>query len=308
MSTRKSDPTGLIFNIQKYSLHDGPGIRTTVFLKGCPLRCAWCSNPESQSDNLELIVNTENCLGPAKCRRCVDTCPEGAITQGPGDTIRIDRNRCRICAECAKACPNRALSVCGEVKSAAEVVAEVEKDGLFYARSGGGMTLSGGEPLHQPAFALALLKEAARRRIGTAVETCGYLPFEVLESACRWTRHLIYDIKTMDAAKHRISTGKDNRLILKNFRRIRKYYPELSIRVRTPAVPGFNDREADIRAILEFIREFPGITYELLPFHSLGSHKYGGLDRKYDYGNANLSETRFRRLSDVAETHRPMET
>jgi len=298
MFSRNEDTTGRVFNIQKYSLHDGPGIRTTVFLKGCPLSCAWCSNPESQSFDVELMVNTGRCLGINRCGQCLDACDEGAAISGPGDTVRIDRDRCRVCDRCATACPSGALSICGTTKSAKEVVTDVEKDSLFYTRSGGGMTLGGGEPLSQPDFALALLKQAARKRIGTAVETCGQVPFAVLAEACRWIRYLIYDIKTMDGEKHRRYTGRDNRIILDNLRRIRKRFPALPIHVRTPVVPDFNDRKTEIEAILTFINGFANVTYELLPFHSMGRHKYDSLGRVYDYADLTLPEAGFRRLKE----------
>ena len=169
---------GVIFNIQKYSVHDGPGIRTIVFSKGCPLRCRWCSNPESQNSGPELAVNTGRCLGLDKCRHCIEACPRGAIVPSPENRATVDRSKCEGCDfPCARACPAQGLLVYGTEQSVDEVLAKVEQDAFFYARSRGGLTISGGEPLFHRDFALALLREAKRRRLRAAVETCGLGPW-----------------------------------------------------------------------------------------------------------------------------------
>lgn len=271
---------GLVFNIQKYSVHDGPGIRTIVFLKGCPLSCQWCSNPESQHREPELAFNPNRCLTFSKCTRCLQACTHGAIVRGSDDSLSIDRSLCGDCLQaCAEACPAQGLIVYGEERTVDDVLRTVEQDAAFYSRSGGGMTLSGGEPLMQADFALALLREARRRRIKTAVETCGMVPWKTLEEAAGNLNYVLYDIKHMDAAIHEAQTGASNDVILGNFRRLAELDPAKPILVRTPVIPGFNDSVEAVAAIAEFIRPYPNVSYEMLPYHRLGTQKYLFLDR-----------------------------
>ena len=190
---------GYVFNIQQFSVHDGPGIRTVVFLKGCPLHCAWCANPESQNASPELAWSSSKCMG---CHLCVDTCPQQAISQGEHGEIKINRNLCNKCFKCTEACPTNAISVFGKKMSIKEVLSEVESDSAFYSRSEGGMTLSGGEPLLQADFAINLLKEAKRHGIKTAIETCGCVEWSVMQEACQSLSTIIYDIKCIDSSKH----------------------------------------------------------------------------------------------------------
>lgn len=297
MSINKSK-SGYVFNIQQFSVHDGPGIRTIVFLKGCPLHCPWCSNPESQNSASELAWNSSKCMG---CHQCRATCPQQAITLGDRGEIKINRDLCLKCFKCAEACPTTALSVLGKKMSIEEVLREVESDSVFYRRSDGGMTLSGGEPLQQADFAINLLKEAKRHGIRTAIETCGCVEWSTLEQACHLLNNVIYDIKCFDASKHKRHTGVTNEQILSNFGKMCRQFPHLPILVRTPIIPGFNDSEDDILAIIDFIQQFPNVTYELLQYHRLGQPKYNALGRKYPLGDVKLSDETFNHLKLVAK-------
>lgn len=291
--------TGTVFNIQKYSVHDGPGIRTVVFLKGCPLACAWCSNPESQSFAPQLAYNKNRCISLSQCKRCSEVCEAGAISQGDDDKIAVDWEACTACLNCAETCPAEALITYGNSQTVAEVIDQVEKDASFYARSGGGLTLGGGEPLAQPEFALALLKEAKRRYIKTAMETCGHVPKEVLLEACHYCNTLMYDLKHMNSSKHKEFTKQGNELIIENFKAVREAYPQLSIRVRTPVVPGFNDTAEEIQAIVDFL-EGLNVEYELLPYHRLGTQKYTNIGLGYSLGDISLDNDSFLSLLEVS--------
>ena len=292
---------GIIFNIQKYSVHDGPGIRTVVFFSGCPLRCKWCSNPESQQGRPQLFYNRNKCISLDKCRRCVDVCPQDAITAGGDRKADIDRGICNGCLLCADACPAKALEVYGEEKTVAQVLERVEQDGVFYSRSGGGLTLSGGEPMQQPAFALALLAEARRRRINTAMETSGFCAPEDLLAACGHLNFLLYDIKVMDPEVHRAATGVSNGRILRNLETVRAACPRLPILVRTPVIPGVNDSPGAIRVILEFIGGFENVHYEMLPYHRMGSPKYACIGRTYPMEDVELDGDVMRELEALLE-------
>ena len=286
MNTMIDGNSGIVFNIQRYSLHDGPGIRTVIFLKGCPLRCWWCSNPESQQQRPELAYNQSKCIG---CLGCKTACGAGAIAPNAAGLPAIDRAQCQSCFQCARQCPAKALEILGRPMQAAAVVRAALADSAFYARSGGGLTLSGGEPLLQPGFVVEILKEAKKQRLDATLETCGHAAWDTLrEVAGHLKSTIIYDLKSLDAVKHQQFTGVSNRLILDNLRKLRQAFPKLSILVRTPIIPGFNDTRADIAAILEFLAKMPGISYELLPYHRLGQQKYDCLGRPYPLGAARL--------------------
>jgi pyruvate formate lyase activating enzyme len=274
---------GLVFNIQKFSLHDGSGIRTLVFLKGCPLACKWCANPEGQSYEPELAYRPEKCIGTAECDQCREICEVGAILAGEGEgAVRINREVCTDCGRCADACPSEALELLGRRMGVEELIRIVEEDSSFYARSGGGLTLSGGEPVAQSGFALEVLQAARGRGLDTALETSGLCRWEDLEDVCRYVSQVFFDIKTVDEEKHREATGVGNVGIRKNLRRLCEAFPELPVTVRTPVVPGFNDSPEDIRAIVDFLDELPGsVSYELLPYHRLGEAKYRQLGKVY---------------------------
>ncbi len=281
---------GIVFNIQNFSVHDGTGIRTIVFLKGCPLRCAWCSNPESQLMKPQLAFNPMKCLTTEKCTRCMDNCPQDAISPSPDGLIAIDPEACIHCHTCAEHCAANALNVYGKTMTVKEVIREVEKEAAFYARSGGGMTLSGGEALSQPDFSLALLKEAKRHRIKTAIETCAYARYDDLKAVCEYLDELIVDIKAVDDEKHKKGTGVSNQRILENIKCVAAEFPDLRILIRTPVIPGFNDTEEEIRAIVDFIPVQPSIAYELLPYHRMGQPKYAYLGMEFPYEGKALEE------------------
>lgn len=296
--------TGYVFNIQRYSLHDGPGIRTIVFLKGCPLHCRWCSNPESQQPLPELAYNPGKCIGTDACFLCKSACPHGAIGEGAGGRVAIDRDACQKCFGCANVCPSKAMHIFGRLMSVAEVLDTVETDGMFYSRSGGGLTLSGGEPLMQADFAEALVKESRRRRIDATIETTGFAVWADLERVAAYLKTILYDIKSMDAEKHKQFTGVDNELILHNFVRLREAFPQLKIIARTPVVPGFNDTEADIGAIVDFLRDMPNVEYELLPYHRLGQQKYEYLGRPYPMADILLNMEKAKALQEFVKASR----
>jgi len=297
--------SGIVFNIQKYSVHDGPGIRTVVFLKGCPLRCRWCSNPESQKPQPQLVYNRNKCLTLEHCVRCLEVCTVGAIKSGEGNRIEIDREICTECLLCAKACPSLALNVYGESLTVEQVIGKVEEDSAFYSRSGGGLTIGGGEPMHQAEFAVAILKEAKRRRINTAMETCGFCNWEALENACSLLDTLLYDVKSMDPEKHRVFTGASNELVLENLKRVREAFPDLPVWVRTPIVPGFNDDPEDIRHILEHIQGMPNIWFEALDYHRMGKPKYEYLGLEFPMGDQKLDEEKIRRIHKMVRSEFP---
>lgn len=273
--------TGWVFNTQRYSLHDGAGIRTVVFLKGCPLRCEWCSNPESQREKPEMAVDDRKCLGRTPCGLCQDVCETAALNFTPTGTVLVDRNRCSQCLLCTSLCPTKALHTFGKRMTVRQVLEIVESDSIFYHRSGGGLTLSGGEPLMQGKFALSLLQEAKKRNIDTLLETCGDGSWSTLSRIADYTDTFYFDIKSLDDTRHRHFTQRGNRRILSNLLRLRREFPDVSIHVRTPLIPGFNASLEYIDPIIDFILALPQVSYEILPYHRLGTDKYRLLGREY---------------------------
>lgn len=294
---------GCVFNIQHYSVHDGPGIRTIVFLKGCPLRCRWCCNPESQMPVPQIAYNIEKCMGDT-CRLCESVCPKQNIAFMDTNKVWINHDNCVNCLQCANACPAEAISCYGKIMEAKEVIDVVEQDASFYSRSGGGLTLSGGEPLANPEFALKLLTEAKRRRISTAIETCGCARWEDARTVFEKLDYVLFDIKCMDSQKHREWTGHGNEMILDTFANMRKEFPQLKTLVRTPVIPGFNDTEEDIAAIRDFAGQFENTEYECLKYHRYGTTKYGFLGRKYKMGDVELDNGLFLHLKAVSQRGR----
>ena len=295
-------PKGLVFNIQKFSLHDGPGIRTIVFLKGCPLACMWCSNPEGRSREVELIQSCDRCIGTDDCDRCLSICLEQSLGVRDDGRVVVDRSRCDGCGDCAYVCPSRALEVSGRWVTVAEVIRTVEEDDAFYARSGGGLTVSGGEPLAQGAFVRSLLGAARGRGINTAVETSGLCSWKTLREVAPLAHTIYFDIKCLDPEKHERGTGVSNERILENFRKLRTELPEVEVIVRTPVIPGFNDSKDDIAAISAFIESAGGAaSYELLAYHGFGEPKYTKLGQHYQLSHlAPLAPEHMQELKAVA--------
>lgn len=299
--------TGHIFNIQKYSIHDGPGIRTILFFKGCPLHCRWCSNPESQSVQDELAFNNTRCLTRDKCGVCKDICPQQAISFPNQDGFPvIEREKCHIknCnGACTEKCYAGALKIFGRHITVEDALKEVEKDAVFYQRSSGGLTVSGGEPCLQPEFLLALLREAERLYLDVAMETCGQAPYEVLHEAAKYLNTLIFDIKHIDASIHKAGTGADNTQIISNIKKLTSEFRDLPILLRTPVIPGFNASEKTIKELCDFVASLPGrnISYELLAYHRLGTQKYHQLGRDYPMGEVKLNSSLMARLKNIAE-------
>ncbi len=267
--------TGRIFDIKRYSIHDGPGIRTTVFLKGCPLGCLWCHNPESVAAGPELMHWPARC---AKCYACVKACPIGAIAADASGAVHIDREKCDLCGKCAEACLYDALQIVGREVSVDEVLAEAEKDRIFYEQSGGGVTLSGGDPAVQSAFAEALLDGCRERGLRTAVDTAGFTMNGTLDRLASKTDLILFDLKLMDDARHREFTGVSNVLILNNLERLAAAGPEIWVRI--PLVRGVNDGDDNIRRTIAFLASLRTIRrIGLLPYHSGGLDKAGRIGK-----------------------------
>jgi pyruvate formate lyase activating enzyme len=284
----KKELTGKVYDIQGFSLQDGPGIRTTVFLKGCPFRCPWCHSPESQQFHSQLSWISLRCVGVAKCGKCLNACSKGAIASGsltcnPSTqeeirNIHIDRSVCDNCGVCTTACLYNALYLCGTDYTVAELVKRVSKDIPFYEQSGGGVTISGGEPLSQPEFILQLAKALKDRHIHTAIDTTGYAQSDVIRAVLPYTDLFLYDLKHMDTGQHRIGTGVPNELILQNAQYIAESGGKMQIRI--PVVPNFNDSEENIIETGKFCRSLGHAvtTVQILPYHNLGVMKHQRID------------------------------
>lgn len=277
MSTFGNDEKGLIFNIQKFSIHDGQGIRTLIFMKGCPLECLWCSNPESQSFLEEIMYVKKNCI---QCQKCGQVCPQNAVDM---ENLEIDRERCKACGTCTKTCYANAKKLVGKTMSVSDLMEKIEKDRIFYRNSAGGVTVGGGEPTSQPKFVAALLKECKRLNIHTAIETCGYGQWDAIKEIFDYLDQVFFDLKHMDAAEHQRLTGVSNGLILENAKNIAEKMKDVTFRI--PLIPGYNDEEENIRRTGEWVKALMtdenDLKVEILPYHALGTDKYTWLDKEY---------------------------
>ena len=267
---------GIVFDIKKYSIHDGPGIRTTVFLKGCPLSCWWCHNPESQAPTVEMFFRENRCI---RCGACLEACPQDAIAwngQGP----ITDQEKCERCGTCAAACYAEARESIGREMTVAQVMEQVERDVAFYDESRGGVTLSGGEPLLQWDFSLALLRACKDIEIHTALDTCGFARWEIMDRIREYVDFFLYDLKLIDGEKHRQFTGVSNELILKNLQALSQRGHNIVVRV--PVIPGVNDDDESIRQIGAFAARLAHLaSIDLLPYHHIGMDKYTRLNKAY---------------------------
>ena len=267
---------GSIFNIQRYSIHDGPGIRTTVFFKGCPLKCQWCHNPESQRQEKEIMIYPNKCIG---CGFCIKACKSGALTWDNGG-VAFNKAICKNCGKCCEACPTGARTIVGEYKGVEDLLKEIEKDRIFYEESHGGVTFSGGEPLSQGRFLIEILKRCKESCIHTTVDTSGYGAEETIKDIVPYVDLFLYDLKSMDDSIHKKYMGVSNKLILENLKLIGELGGNIFIRI--PLIPGVNDSREQLQSFISFIKNLKGILQvNILPYHNISQEKYNRLKREY---------------------------
>lgn len=271
---------GLIFDIQKFSLHDGPGIRTLIFLKGCFLRCKWCSNPEGQAYKCEILFDERKCI---KCGECIEVCKNNANKLDPVlNKVIFNRDACKLCGNCIDACVIGARILSGKWYDISEILEIVLKDEIFYRNSNGGVTLGGGEPTFQFEFTLALLKEFKKNNINTAIETCGFIEWKKFEKIISFSDWVLFDFKNLNNERHLEFTGVSNRQILKNLKNLLKIKENIIIRITL--VPGFNDKKNEVIKMVEFIKSIrENIKMEFINYHELGKFKYSLIGRRYNF-------------------------
>jgi len=285
----------MIFDIKRFAVHDGPGIRTTVFFKGCPLACPWCHNPEGKKFTPEMFVRPARCIG---CGSCLPACPHGALSL-PTGVIALDRERCDSCGRCVDACPSDALETVGRKVTVEWLVAEIERDRTFFDGSGGGVTFSGGEPLAQPEFLIELLRACRVNGLATVIDTSGYAPADVVEAVAGYAGLFLYDLKLIDDDLHRRYTGVPNGPILENLRLLASRGARVIVRV--PVIPGITDSEENMDGIARFVAALPTpYPVDLLPYHRAGSDKYARLGLKYQLVNTPIPpQARMEGLAEI---------
>jgi pyruvate formate lyase activating enzyme len=267
---------GMIFDIRRFSIHDGPGIRTTVFFKGCQLRCLWCHNPESQSPLPELIIQPRRCT---LCGECIEACPNGAIYR-QADQLLTDRDKCQLCQVCAQTCPAEARQFTGHEMDTVEVMVEILRDRAFYDQSGGGVTFSGGEPLFQAKFLASLLQACKEVEIHTALDTCGFAPFHILNGLRDWVDLFLFDLKHLDDEHHHDLTGVSNQMILENLESLSGSGHDIYLRI--PLIPTINDDPEHLKALARYVAGLDHVLrVDLLPYHATGKEKYARLDKPF---------------------------
>lgn len=266
---------GIVYNIQRMSTKDGPGLRTTVFLKGCPLHCPWCSNPESQSFKPQLMFFSNLCVGCGVCER---VCPNGAVVK-IGDVYNRDRSICTDCGLCVESCPSKAREMSGKRMTVEEVMRVVDSDSLFYDNSGGGVTFGGGEPTAGGQFFLDLVQTAHDEGLHVTVDTCGFCPEDRFDKTIGLADFFLFDCKHMDPEQHKKLTGQDNALILRNLEAALSSSTE--VRVRMPLMPGLNDSDENLAAMAAFLGRFGRKQVEIMPCHAFGKSKYAALGKPY---------------------------
>ena len=292
----------LIFDIKRYAINDGPGIRTTIFMKGCPLRCVWCHNPESWSAHRQLLYKQSKCIG---CQSCVEACRQQALTLTPAGIV-VDKSLCLVCGRCTEECPTTALEICGREWTMDALMAEIEKERDIMEDSGGGVTLCGGEPLMHPAYTLELLRELDRRGFHRCVDTTLYAPREVVAQVADECELMLVDLKLMDSRKHQLYTGVPNELILQNIRFLAEQGCPFVIRI--PLIDGVNADEENMEATAQFLKSLPWEqrTVNLLPYHDVGKDKHRRMWSTYNPQGLPMaapSEDLQQRCKSLLESH-----
>jgi len=284
---------GLVFNTQRFSVHDGPGIRTTIFLQGCPLRCRWCANPESWEKTPVIMVRNAKCI---RCGRCAEACTDGAVTVTEHESRQVDFAQCTHCGQCALACPTQSISMSSRSMTVDEVTAVARRDKLFYKNSGGGVTISGGEPTQQADFVECLLQSLHEENFHVALDTCGQARWKDLERLAKNADLVLFDIKHMDSDEHRRGTSLGNERILDN---AAKLAAMARVWLRLPLLGGYNDSEENVARVAAFAKRIGAEKVSLLPYHQWGEDKYAQLGLRYDWQGEVPDEERVRKLEGI---------